>query len=97
MVGHVDAIVQSLSWYFYWVWHGGTISTSAIEHWGESIVWVCRERIDGGGRDRAGYGNASDLAFDAYIDGRDLGAYLWIGGAGGGEGETVVSDELTFF
>ena len=77
--------MQSLFWHFYWVWHGGGISEASVGDWGESIVWVCRECVDGGGRDCAGFGNASDMAFGADIDGFDMGAYLRIGDIGGGE------------
>lgn len=99
MVRRLDAFVQSLFWYFYWVWHGGAISEAAIEHWHKSLGWVCRERFDGRGRGDAGYGNASGLAFHTPLDGRDVGAYLWIGGVGGGEvgvSYTFVKSALDF-
>lgn len=85
MVWHVDAIVQSLLWCIFGVWHGGTIAEAEIEYWGEFGGWVCRERDHGGGRDHAGFGAASGLARNAHSDGRVLGARMRIGGIGGGE------------
>ncbi len=72
-------------WDIFGVWHGGIISATEIEYWFEFGVWVFRERVDGGGCGVAGHGFASSLARYAHIDGGDLGAYLWIGGVGGGE------------
>lgn len=76
--------MQSLFRHIYWVWHGGGISEAALGDWGVLIVWVCRECFDGRGRDYARFGDASDMASAADIDGGDLGAYLRIGGIGGG-------------
>ena len=84
MVQYIDAFVQSMFWNFFGVWHGGCISEAAMGDWRELILWVCRECIDGGRRDYARFRNASDMAFCADIDGRDMGAYLRIGGIGGG-------------
>lgn len=85
MVRRIDAIVQSLFGDLFGVWHGGTISTAALGNCRVSVGGVCRKFIDGRGRDYAGFGDASGLAFHTPIDGRDMGAYLWIGRAGGGE------------
>ena len=71
-------------WHLYWVWHGGSDSKTAFWNWREFILWVCREYLDGSGCDCARFGNASDMAFGADIDGSDLGAYLRIGDIGGG-------------
>lgn len=84
MVWHIDAVVQSLLWRIFGVWHGGTIAKTEAEYRGEFIVWICRERDHGGGRDYAGFGASSGLAWNAYLDGRVLGAHLRIGGLGGG-------------
>lgn len=72
-------------WHIHWVWHGGIISKAAVGDWRESSLWVCRKCIDGRGRDYARFGNTSDMAFAADIDGGGLGAYLRIGDFGGGE------------
>jgi len=69
--------------HFYRVWHGGGISEAAVGDWRELILWVCRQRSDGDGRAHAGLGNTSRLACHTVTDGRDLGAYLWIGRFGG--------------
>lgn len=85
MVWHVDAIVQSVFWGIFRVWHGGSVPKTNTKYQGESLGGVFRERVDVGGCDYAGFGNASSLARYAHCDGRALGAYLWIGGDGGGE------------
>ncbi len=85
MVSRMDAIVQSMFRDIYWVWHGGSISEAAVGDWRVPILWVCRECLDGGGCDYAGFRNASDMAFVADIDGGGMGAYLRIGDIGGGE------------
>ncbi len=43
------------------------------------IVWVFRERADGGGCGAAGHGFASSLARYAHIDGRNLGHICALG------------------
>jgi hypothetical protein len=84
-IGRAHAIVQPVFWYIHWVWHGGVISVSAVGRGCVFRIWVCRERIDGGGCDRAGFRAASPMAFDADIDGRDMGARVWTRGIGGVE------------
>jgi hypothetical protein len=85
MVWPFDAIVQSLFWNIFRVWHGGTISQTKTIDWPKFVVWFFGESFDGRGRAFARLGSASCLACHTHIDGRDLGARVWTWRIGGGK------------